>query len=89
MSHRRSINCPNCGAPLTDFKCDYCRTIVQDFTLMDESKPFYLRFKFYGTIYTFKAGLMSIEEEMSTDSVPTFTFTVEALSKILMERDKK
>lgn len=42
---KRSINCPNCGAVLNDFKCDHCGSIVQDFTGFNIDEPFWLRFK--------------------------------------------
>ena len=26
----RTTNCPNCGAPITSWKCEYCETVFDD-----------------------------------------------------------
>ena len=39
------INCPNCGAPLTGHKCEYCGAIIFDFTAIEIGKPVWINFK--------------------------------------------
>ena len=38
-------NCPNCGAPLTGFKCPYCGAIIFDFDAIEIDKPVWVNFK--------------------------------------------
>lgn len=38
-------NCPNCGAPLTGFKCQYCGAIIFDFASIEVGKPVWINFK--------------------------------------------
>ena len=39
-------NCPNCGAPRENLKCDYCGTWYFDFTsFFEDGKPCYIKYK--------------------------------------------
>ena len=38
-------NCPNCGAPLTGNKCQYCGAIIFDFAAIEIGKPVWINFK--------------------------------------------
>lgn len=38
-------NCPNCGAPLTGHKCEYCGAIIFDFASIEVGKPVWINFK--------------------------------------------
>jgi len=38
-------NCPNCGAPLTGHKCEYCGAIIFDFAAIEIGKPVWINFK--------------------------------------------
>lgn len=38
-------NCPNCGAPITGEKCNYCGSLFLDFAVIDADTPFYIKFK--------------------------------------------
>lgn len=44
---RKHLNCPNCGAPITETKCPYCGTVFYDFTDISFSKPTYLKIRTY------------------------------------------
>ena len=41
------LNCPNCGAPITETKCPYCGTVFYDFTALSFDKPTYIKTKVY------------------------------------------
>lgn len=38
------LNCPNCSAPISGDRCDYCGTQFIDCTTIRMDKPFYLKF---------------------------------------------
>lgn len=38
-------NCPNCGAPLTGHKCQYCGAVIFDFAAIEIGKPVWINFK--------------------------------------------
>lgn len=42
----KELNCPNCGAPITDVTCPYCGTVFYDFATIRDDKPTYIRIKF-------------------------------------------
>ena len=42
---REKLNCPNCGAPITEEICPYCGTIFYDFANIEIGKPAALRLK--------------------------------------------
>ena len=53
------LNCPNCGAPVTDEKCEYCGTVIYDFSVIDINKPSYIKIRFNGKLLMFQAILKS------------------------------
>lgn len=42
------INCPNCGAPITGHKCEYCGAIIFDFAAIEIGKPVWINLKANG-----------------------------------------
>lgn len=38
-------NCPNCGAPITGHKCEYCGAVIFDFAAIEIGKPVWINFK--------------------------------------------
>ena len=44
--------CPNCGAPVSGWECDYCGAVFYDFSSIDVSlnKPIFMRFKHEGEV---------------------------------------
>ena len=42
----KELNCPNCGAPITDVTCPYCGTVFYDFASLRDDKPTYIRINF-------------------------------------------
>ena len=87
------LNCPNCGAPITGETCEYCGTVIYDFSVIDDTKPSYIKMKLNGQIIMFKAYLRNAIFEMSsgleshfyadnnilcrTRSIPDMTVTTE------------
>jgi hypothetical protein len=62
------LNCPNCGAPITGDRCEYCGTQFIDCTVKLD-KPFYLKINPDGkTTYITKVFLeeMTIERDSDT-----------------------
>ena len=38
-------NCPNCGAPITGHKCEYCGAVIFDFAALEIGKPVWINLK--------------------------------------------
>lgn len=55
MRNKKRLNCPNCGAPITGIKCEYCGTQFLDFATIDMDYPFYIRVKQGNHLMTCKA----------------------------------
>lgn len=51
--------CPNCGAPVSGWECNYCGAVFYDFSSIDVSfdKPIFIRFKHEGKVVETKARL--------------------------------
>ena len=51
--------CPNCGAPISEWECNYCGAVFYDFSSLDISfdKPIFMRFKHDGKILETKVRL--------------------------------
>lgn len=64
-------NCPNCGAPLSGWRCEYCGAAFYDFSSLDISfdKPIFMRFKFEGKILQTKVRLTNFTVNNSPDDV--------------------
>lgn len=41
-----AFNCPNCGAPITAEKCEYCGTVFYDFFALDVGKISYMKIRY-------------------------------------------
>lgn len=55
MMSKKRLNCPNCGAPITGIRCEYCGTQFLDFATIDMDEPFYIRIKQGNGLMTCKA----------------------------------
>lgn len=55
------INCPNCGASITEEKCPYCGTMFYDFSAMSTTEPFYLKIKHENKIIRLKVQFNGLE----------------------------
>lgn len=67
------INCPNCGAPITTDACQYCGTVIYDFSCLKVGKPSYIKVKYGNHLILGKIvlddcsiTLESVEETIST-----------------------
>ena len=67
----KNTNCPNCGAPITGYKCEYCGTQFYDFTNMELNEAGYIRIKAYDQILTFKAVPIHLEMTHSPYEMPS------------------
>lgn len=54
------LNCPNCGAPITGEKCEYCGTVIYDFSVIDMNKPSYIKMRLNGKLLMFHAILKNV-----------------------------
>ena len=66
---RKQLNCPNCGAPITETTCPYCGTVFYDFCAMDSDRPTYIRMNWGGNQTVFKAYMRSADMIYSLDSL--------------------
>ena len=64
------LNCPNCSAPISGDRCDYCGTQFIDCTTIRPDKPFYLKFSPDGknTIIS-KVYLENLEISMERETI--------------------
>ncbi len=62
-------NCPNCGAPITNWQCPYCGTVIHDFVNMDFEghTPTYLRMKTGDRSVLLRAKPLNMTCEMKYD----------------------
>jgi len=56
------LNCPNCGAPITSSKCEYCGTVFHDFTNFNIQGKNVIRFNHMGRVI--EAEVYSVMTEM-------------------------
>ncbi|MCR5652822.1 MAG: hypothetical protein K6F88_03385 [Ruminococcus sp.] len=68
-SARDRLNCPNCGAPITSYKCEYCGTLFYDFANLELYEPSYIRLRIGDTLNIFRAVTTSIEVTQSSPEV--------------------
>lgn len=54
----RLMNCPNCGAPITGARCEYCGTVFLDFGALSMDEPTYIRLR-TGKDYVLFRGIIS------------------------------
>ena len=63
---RKELNCPNCGAPITDIQCAYCGTMFYDFATMEVGKAQAVRFKYGDNHLVFNAVVDEYEVSMKS-----------------------
>lgn len=63
---REKLNCPNCGAPITETECPYCGTVFYDFTVLDSDKPSYIRMNWHGNQIVFRAIMRAADIEITS-----------------------
>ena len=81
------LNCPNCGAPITGEKCEYCGTVIYDFSVIDMNKPSYIKMRFNDRLFIFcailKNATMTTEnfnERYLCDDQPIFSIPRTSMS---------
>ena len=64
-----SKTCPNCGAPVSGWECNYCGAVFYDFSSIDVSfnKPIFMRFKHEGKVVETKAILTRFDVNSSPE----------------------
>lgn len=67
---REKLNCPNCGAPITDTQCPYCGAMLYDFAVLNDDGPTYIRMKWNGHTMTFRAFMRSIDLKICAEELP-------------------
>lgn len=67
MRDQKYLNCPNCGAPVTGEKCQYCGTVFYDWAGIDSNKPFYIKMKLNNKLVMFKAVMSSLDIEIKSN----------------------
>lgn len=61
--------CPNCGAPISGWECDYCGAVFYDFSSIDVSfnKPIFMKFKHEGKVVETKVILTRFDVNQSPE----------------------
>lgn len=67
-----ALTCPQCGAPITDEKCEYCGVIFYDFACVECNKPFYLKIKHDDQIRIYKVLMDDARVTTTMDNAPVF-----------------
>lgn len=72
------LNCPNCGAPIVNGKCDYCGAIFLDFANINVGDLTYLNVRINDKILFLKTVTNSVTLNMSSESCPVLeaNFTI-------------
>ena len=55
------LNCPNCGAPVTGPRCEYCGTLFLDFGALSMDAPTYIRIRMEDKYLFFRGIIRDIE----------------------------
>ena len=67
----KELNCPNCGAPITDVTCPYCGTVFYDFATIRDDRPTYIRINFNDNYIVCRAKMNTATLNMyDRDSLP-------------------
>jgi len=61
MRLKNELNCPNCGAPITGERCEYCGSVFYDWACIDADKPFFIKYKHGDMVRMSKAVLTGIK----------------------------
>jgi len=61
MRDKTELNCPNCGAPITGERCEYCGSVFYDWACIDADKPFFIKNKHGNMVRMSKAVLTGIK----------------------------
>lgn len=64
---REKTNCPNCGAPISGIKCEFCGTQFFDLADLELNKPGFLRVRFNDSMLLFDAIPVEMEIESGCD----------------------
>lgn len=72
MRDRTELNCPNCGAPITGERCEYCGSVFYDWACIDADKPFFIKYKHGNMVRMSKAVLTGITFTEDCTPVPLY-----------------
>lgn len=72
---KKLLNCPNCGAPVTSEKCEYCGAVFLDFAAIQVGAPSYVKFTVGGSHILSRLMITSFEITQSADTVEYITDT--------------
>lgn len=72
---REKTNCPNCGAPISGIKCEYCGTQFFDLADFELYKPGFLRMRIGDKVLLCKMAPRSIGIDCSDAQAPELTIS--------------
>lgn len=83
----KKLNCPNCGAPITGDRCEYCGTLFYDFANIEIGEIGYFRMKIYDNLFIFRARVNNIEITKTYEPVSCYADNViiETISQSMPE----
>ena len=68
------LNCPNCGAPVTGGRCEYCGTLFLDFGALSMDEPTYLRIRTEYGFSMFRCIVTKAEFELSNNITELYAY---------------
>ena len=80
--------CPNCGAPIQGFTCQYCGAQYYDFADISFEAPIFIRARpnCSDQVLTFKAILTRLELQASTDEMTLYA-DADVISRIVQPKE--
>ena len=73
---RDKLNCPNCGAPISNTNCPYCGAVFYDFAEIDAEKPTYIRIRWHGNqLIFFRARAVNVDISTRAEAIYAESFS--------------
>lgn len=82
----KKLNCPQCGAAITDEKCPYCGAVFYDFSTITLNEPCYIRIKARSGDKEFLLRAKVMPREMNVTVRPCYSEAVEWNGTIVRPR---
>lgn len=82
----KKLDCPQCGAAITDEKCPYCGAVFYDFSAITLNEPCYIKIKARSGDKEFLLRAKVIPREMNVTVRPCYAEAVEWNGGLIQSR---
>lgn len=82
---KKTINCPNCGAPLEGYECRFCGSEVIEFSNVSPGKIVYIRVN----DFFFKVQISECKINVYPDALPELTLDASVLETVRVESEAR